>query len=130
VFGWQVTAPGGTDETFVAQMRFAGDVYTQLNCSMALPYHTYMEIVGSDATLVIPNPYNPGLKVQVYISRKGKTEVVMVKGMDTYFAEVEDMAAAILDGAPQRVSLEDSRGNLAAIQALFESAKTGKPVTL
>jgi predicted dehydrogenase len=130
VFGWQVTAPTGTDETFAAQLRFPGNIYTQLNCSMALPYHTYMEIVGSEATLVIPTPYSPGLKCQLYISRKGKTEIIMVKGMDTYAAEVEDMARAILDGAPSRVTLEDSRANVAAVRALFESARTGKPVTL
>ncbi len=130
VFGWQVTGPTGVDETFTAQLRFPGNVYTQLNCSMALPYHTYMEIVGSEATLVIPTPYNPGLKCQLYTSRKGKTDIILVKGMDTYAAEVEDMARAILDGAPSRVTLEDSRANVAAVRALFESARTGKPVTL
>lgn len=130
VFGWQVSGPTGVDETFVAQLRFAGGVHTQLTCSMALPYHTYMEIVGTEATLVIPTPYNPGLKPQLYVTHKGKTDITLVKGMDPYAGEVEDLARAILDGKPSRVTLDDSRGNVAAIRALFESARTGKPVTL
>ena len=40
------------------------------------------------------------------------------------------MADAILLGKPPRVSLADSRANVAAILALFESAKMGKPITL
>jgi predicted dehydrogenase len=43
---------------------------------------------------------------------------------------VEAMADAVLDGASPAVPLADSRGTVAAIQALFESARTGKPVTL
>jgi len=43
---------------------------------------------------------------------------------------VEDMADAVLLGKTQRVSLEDSRANVAAILALFESARTGKPVMI
>jgi len=40
------------------------------------------------------------------------------------------MADAILLGKPPLLSLSDSRGNVAAILALFESAKTGKPVSV
>ena len=45
--------------------------------------------------------------------------------MEPYIGEVEDMANAILLGQPPLVSL----ANASAILALFESAKTGKPVT-
>jgi D-xylose 1-dehydrogenase (NADP+, D-xylono-1,5-lactone-forming) len=40
------------------------------------------------------------------------------------------MADAILNGKPPRISLADSRANTAAILALFESARSGKPVRL
>jgi hypothetical protein len=38
------------------------------------------------------------------------------------------MADAILLGREPRISLEDSRANVAVIAALLESARTGKPV--
>jgi predicted dehydrogenase len=129
VFGWQVTGPTGVDEVFVAQLRFPDDVYAQFDCSVKIPYHVFMEIVGDEATLVIPNPYNPGVKGKLYLTRDGKVETIAVKGMEPYVGEVEDMADAILLGKPARVSLGDSRANTAAILALFESAKTGKPAT-
>ena len=47
-----------------------------------------------------------------------------------YIGEVEDMADAILLGQEPRISLDDSRGNVAAIRRLLESARTGKPVSL
>jgi xylose dehydrogenase (NAD/NADP) len=130
VFGWQVMGPTGVDEVFTAQMRFPDDIHAQFDCSVKLPYHVFMEIVGDEATLIIPNPYTPGVKERLFLSRSGKVETITVKGTGTYVGEVEDMADAILLGKPPRVSLADSRFNIAAILALFESAKTGKPVVI
>ncbi len=89
-----------------------------------------MEIVGDEATLIIPKPFNPGEKETLYLTRDGKTVTITVKGTEAYLSEVEDMADAILLGKTPSVSLADSRLNTAAILALFESAKTGKPVTI
>jgi xylose dehydrogenase (NAD/NADP) len=130
VFGRQIMGPTGVDETFVAQMQFPGGVFAQFDCSMVIPYHVFMEFVGDEATLIIPNPFIPGPNKTLYLTRDGKTEAIKVKGPDTYISEVEDMADAILLGKPPLLSLSDSRGNVAAILALFESAKTGRPVSL
>jgi xylose dehydrogenase (NAD/NADP) len=128
VFGWQDTGPTGVDELFAAQLRFPGDVHAQFDCSVKIPFHAFMEIVGDEATLIIPKPFGPGVKETLFLAREGKTETIAVKGCEPYAGEVEDMAEAVLLGKPARVSLSDSRGNTAAILALFESAKTGKPV--
>jgi predicted dehydrogenase len=130
VFGWQVTGPTGIDETFVGQMRFRDDVMTQFDSSFVIPFHAFMEIVGSEGALNIPNPFKPGVNQKIYLTRGDKTETIMVKGQELYIGEVEDMADAILLGKNPRVSLEDSRANVAAISALLESARFGKPVSL
>ena len=130
VFGWQVTGPTGVDELFAAQLCFPMDIYAQFDCSIKIPYHVFMEIVGDEATLIIPKPFNPGVKEKLYLTREGKVETITVKGAEPYVGEVEDMADAILLDKPTRVSLADSRLNTAAILALFDSARTGKPVTL
>jgi predicted dehydrogenase len=130
VFGWQVTGPTSVDEVFVAQMRFPGDIYAQIDCSVRIPYHVFMEIIGDQAALIIPNPYNPGVKESLYLSKAGKVETIKMKGIESYTGEVEDMADAILLSKPPRLSLADSRFNTAAILALFESAKIGKPVAI
>lgn len=130
VFGWQVTGPTGVDVRFTAQMLFPNNVHAQFDCSVETPYHVFMELVGDEGTLNIPQPFNPGMREKLYLTRKGKVETITVMGRDTYAGEVEDMADAILNAKPPRISLADSRANTAAILALFESARSGKPVRL
>lgn len=128
VFGWQVTGPTGVDETFVGQMRFADDLLAQFDCSFVVPLRWSIQIVGSEATLNIPSPFKPGPEAEIYLVREEKTEKIKVKGQELYLGEVEDMADAILLGREPRISLDDSRANVAVIAAFLESARAGKPV--
>lgn len=128
VFGWQVTGQTGIDDTFVGQMRFKEDVLAQFDSSFVIPFHAFMEIVGSEGTLSIPHPFKPGENETVYLTRGEKTETIKVKGQELYIGEVEDMADAVLLGKDTRVSLDDSRANVAVISALLESAHTGRPI--
>ncbi len=130
VFGRQITGSTGVDETFVAQMQFPDDVFVQIDCSFRIPYHTFMEIIGDKGTLNISRPYNPRATENLYLTTDGKTRPILVKGPSTYISEVEDMADAILLGKPPRMSLADSRAEVVATLALFESARTGRPVAL
>jgi len=130
VFGWQVTGGTGIDETFVGQMRFAQGVHAQFDSSFVIPFHSFMEVVGSDGTLNIPKPFKPGANEKIYITRGDKIETIKTKGQELYIGEVEDMADAILLRSVPRIPLEDSRSNVAVISALLESARTGKPVKM
>lgn len=130
VFGWQVMGQTGIDETFVGQMRFGHEVYVQFNSSFVTPLHAFMEIVGSEGRLHIPRPFKPGTDDKIYLTRGEKTETIKIKGQELYLGEVEDMADAILLGQAPRISLEDSRANVAVILALLESARSKKPVSL
>jgi len=130
VFGWQVTGPTGVDQTFVGQMLFSKDVHAQIDSSFVIPFHMYFEVVGTEATLIVPKPFKPGLKEKVFISRDEKTESVKIKGQELYLGEVEDMADAILLGKKPRISLDDSRANIAVILALLESSRANQPVKL
>ncbi|NWG06705.1 MAG: Gfo/Idh/MocA family oxidoreductase [Chloroflexi bacterium] len=128
VFGWQVIGSTGIDETFAGQMRFGNGVIAQFDSSFVIPFHAFMEVVGTEGTLNIPHPFKPGEKETIYLTRGDKTETIKVKGQELYIGEVEDMADAILLGKRPRVSLEESRANVAVIRAFLESARTGMPV--
>ena len=128
VFGWQVTGPTGIDATFVGQMRFEPDILAQFDSSFVIPLHAFMEIVGSDGTLNIPRPFKPETDEKIYLTRGDKTETIRIKGQELYIGEVENMADAILLKQDPRISLDDSRANVAAISALLESARTGRAV--
>lgn len=128
VFGWQVTGQGGSDDSFIGQMKFNDGIHAQFDCGFRSPSRSMIEVVGSEATLSIPNPFKPGLKNEVFLTRKEKTKKITVSGTELYLGEVEDMCDVILFGKAPRLSVEDSRKNVAVILALLKSAKSGKLV--
>jgi xylose dehydrogenase (NAD/NADP) len=130
VFGWQVTGSTGVDESFTGQLRFPGGIHALFDCGMNSKYRTFLEIVGSEATLRIPNPFVPQLLERIFLIRGRRTKTIFLRGQYLYRGEVEDMADAALLGKPQYISLADSRANIAALVALRESARTGKPVSV
>jgi len=130
VSGWQSTGPTGIDMTFIGQMRFANGVLAQFDSSFELPFRTELELVGSEGILRIPKPFKPQVNEEIHLTKHDRTETIIVKGQELYIGEVEDMADSILLGRHPRISLDDSRENVAVIKACLESAQTGVPVTL
>ncbi len=129
-FGWQVAEAEGVDETFAGQLRFASGVLGQFDCGFRSAGRAYMEIVGSEGILEVPEPFKPGARASFLLRRGDLTKTVVVEGGELYGWEVKDMEEAVLDGKPPRISLKDSRGNVAAIAALLESASSGRAVRL
>jgi xylose dehydrogenase (NAD/NADP) len=130
VFGWQALAQSGCDQTFIGQMKFANGILSQFDSSFVTPYRVGMEIVGSTATLIIPEPFKPGVKSEIYIRREDGEETVKIEGGELYIGEVEDMYDAIVQNKSSRMTLLDSRANIAVILALLKSAQTGKIVAI
>jgi predicted dehydrogenase len=129
VFGSQVTGAGGSDESFYGQVRFGSGVHLQFDCGFASPSRSFIEIVGTEGSLQIPNPFKQGSKNEIYLARGDKRETIKIKGGESYLGEVEDICDVILDGKPPRISLMDSRSNTAVILALLQSAREGKALS-
>ena len=131
VFGWQTLAPSGVDAAFVGQLRFPGGQMAQFDCGFRSPFRAEIEIVGEGGRLIVQNPFKPGAGEQLRLIRNdGREQLIPVAGQDLYLGEVEDLADAVLLGKLPRVSLADSRANVAALLALYQSARSGQPVTL
>jgi predicted dehydrogenase len=131
VVGWQRTTPSGVDDTFVGQLQFPGGVFATFDSSFRTPFSTSFEVAGTSGTLVLRTPYKPGTDCVVELTDiAGNTRAVIVAGEELYRGEVENLAAAVLDGAECRMTLADSRANVAAIVGLYESARKSRPVTL
>jgi xylose dehydrogenase (NAD/NADP) len=131
-FGMQFVGPSGVDETFVGTLRFGEDVYAQFDCGFRAPFRMNMEIVGSEGVIVIPRPFKPTAHETIYIGKASdQLEPITIEGPELlYLGEVEDMADAILNGTSPRISLQDSRANVAAMVALLQSAKEGRLIKL
>ncbi len=130
VFGWRVAGENGVDDSFYGQMKFEGGVHAQFDSGFKSPFRTMIEIVGTEASLSIPAPFKPERSSEIFLSRGSKAEKIKIKGGMLYMGEVDDICDAIAENKAPRISLADSRGNVAAILALLESAQVGKPVSL
>lgn len=136
VFGSQHIGPTGIDEVFSGQLGYelpsGREVIAQISSSFNSPYHTFMEIIGSQGKLGVSRPFNNIEKdgSVVFVGRKDKVEKIRVPKKTLYLGEVEDLEAAILDGAPTLISLEETRGHVLTALALYESARSGQVVRL
>lgn len=132
VFGSQWIGPHGVDETFCGQMGYPGGRIAQINCGFRSPFHTHVEIIGSEGRLEITRPFVSldSDRHLTFYDASGKPEEIPVPEKYLYLGEVEDMHAAILDGQKQYLSLQETRNHIKTVLALYESAKTGKAVHL
>ena len=93
-----------------------------------------MEVIGTEGRLTLNRPFiagNDGTPRRVlFHPPDGGPDELAFADSDAYQDEVEDMHAAILDGKPPYVSLEETRNHIRTVLALYESARLGQPVTL
>jgi predicted dehydrogenase len=132
VVGAQDTGTSGVDLTFAGQMRYSDDRFAQISCSFRTEYHTYYEIVGTTGRLTMTRPFNAleENRKMMFYPNTGSPREILVPEIELYLGEVEDMNAAILDGLPTYLTLEETRNHVRTALALYESAKTGEPVEL
>jgi len=120
----------GVDRTFIGQLRFPNGLLAQFDCGFAAPDRERVEIVGSEAALVLDAPFLPepdGPRPSVVAWRGRDSSAVEVPSVDQYLAEVEDLMSVILDGTEPRLTLASSRGNVATLVALDRAARAASP---
>jgi predicted dehydrogenase len=120
---------GGIDMTVAGTLRFAGDVLGVFDCSFGTHFRTFMEVAGTDGVLLVETPFKPGVDASLRLTRGDSVETIVVAGEPLYVGEVEDVEAGVFDHRPSRVTLADTRGNVAALAALHEAARTGRVVS-
>jgi predicted dehydrogenase len=131
VFGWQITGSTGVDVVFSGQMRFASGLLAQFDCGFRAPYRTSIEVVGTKGSIELASPFKPAGGDWIQVKHGDRTEMIESPRIDhLYQGEIEDMERAVLDGQAPRISLDNSRANVAAILALLESARSGAVVRL
>jgi predicted dehydrogenase len=136
VYGAQATGPSGVDLSFSGMLRFGAGPHNgagamaQFDSGFVPAFRSVMEIVGDERSLTIPSPFKPVEGDDLVLKQGDSEEKIPVPAFDLYSGEIENMADAVLHGAAPRISLADSRANVAAILALYESARSRKPVML
>jgi D-xylose 1-dehydrogenase (NADP+, D-xylono-1,5-lactone-forming) len=130
VCGSQHNNKSGVDATFTGTMHYSSGIVAQFDSSFELPYYTYFEVRGTLGTIIIPSPFKPPEKSSIRLIRDDKEKKFTFNVRYLYMGEVADMENAILKGSSNLINLEESKQNVATIQALLSSARQNRPVTL
>ena len=126
-FGTAAWAASGVDEEFMGLLRFDCGMTANVYAGFRAEHRTWLEVLGSNGALTVPNPFRPGPLEVLELERGGTVERIEVTGSPLIFQrEVEDFEARILDGAPAVVSLDESRRTAATIAALYASARENR----
>ena len=130
VFGWQQTSPSGIDLEFSGMLRFADGSVAQFDSGFIGPFRAEMEVVGREGALRIQRPFRTDESSRLILTSGDHREELPFQAAPPFSGEIADMETAALDGAPPRVTLEESRRTISTLRALYESAGRGQPIQL
>jgi D-xylose 1-dehydrogenase (NADP+, D-xylono-1,5-lactone-forming) len=123
---WKRLSPSGVDISITSQLEYGNHLLGIMDCSFNAASHMTMEVRGTQGTLLIPTPFKPIGRSSIYVVNDGKQKKYSFTTKDLYLGEVEDIASAVLEGATPRISLSETRDNIATINAVLNSAHTIK----
>jgi len=123
----KVTSESGIDISFGGWLGFGDGLATTFFCSFEGPFLQELEIVGTELTARVGQPYSPGRgdrRIDL-MGHDGDRSTLEVEGNDPYRAMVEHFCAALRDPAPLRHTPADSIHLLRLFDRLRASA-TGR----
>jgi len=129
VYGEQVSGESGVDVLFAATMRFPGAVLAQFECGFVLPDRDELDVIGSEGSLFLDDPWHARTPV-LELRRDGGVEEIVLQPVDSYRLELENLGDAIAGRAQPLLGREDAVGQARTIDALYRSAAAGAPIAL
>jgi D-xylose 1-dehydrogenase (NADP+, D-xylono-1,5-lactone-forming) len=130
VFGWQHTSASAVDLEFAGMLRFADGSVAQFDCGFTGPFRAEMEVIGRDGALRIVRPFRTDEFSRLILTSGDAEESIPFAAAPPFSGEIADMESIAVDGRPPRVTLEESRRTVATIAALYESARSERPIQL
>jgi len=121
--------PSGTDWAFAGVLRFPGNVVGLFDCGTAMPDRDELEVIGSEGSLFLDDPWHcvvPGIELR----RDGRVERIELARVDSYRLELENLSDAIRGEGEPLLGRDDALGQARALEALHDSARTGRSVAL
>jgi xylose dehydrogenase (NAD/NADP) len=118
-------APSGVDDRFSGILDFGEGVVATLTSGFRSE-HSGIEAIGSEGSLRLDDPF-AGRATK--LTGSDGFEVAIPK-VNPYELELDDFAAAIRGEHPVRLGRADMLGQARALAALYESAATGRVVTV
>ena len=97
------------------------------DCGFTMPYRGWLEVVGSEGTLFVPDMWLPPRRATYEIRRGGyDVEEGVIEGEDQIVQMLEDFGRAVLEREAIRPDPEEAVRTLRVLDALARSAREGK----
>ena len=106
------------DSRFAGVLRFADGALATFDCGFDLPGRDGLEVVGSDGTLYLADPWHarsPGIVIQ----RGDDTEHEQIEPSNSYRLQLEDLAEAIETARPPLLGRKDAVGQARVLEGLL-----------
>ena len=123
----------GIDTQLTGVLRFDNGVMAHFDCSFLLERREFVEAAGTDATLISADTFVNSVDDVEIVERRGRAPLVRhaVGGDNHYRLMVEHFADVVQGRASLRYGISEAVGNLAAIEALYRSARShGRPASI
>lgn len=124
------------DEVFAGLLSFPGGAHATFACALHGPRDQWYRITGTEATLTVPVPFAPGAQERELIIRRGwqrgkeTEERIPAPGTDQYQLLVEHFADCVFGHAEPQITLQETRANVAVLEALRRSAHEKKLISM
>jgi D-xylose 1-dehydrogenase (NADP+, D-xylono-1,5-lactone-forming) len=117
-------AASGVDLSFAGWLDFGDGLTASIECSFDAPERQCLEIVGTEAAMLVERAFTPGPEdVSLALRRRdGGTEEIVAGGGDPYLAMVEDMHRVVRAGGPPRRTVADAIAVLVVLDRLRAAA--------
>ncbi|MES1183645.1 MAG: Gfo/Idh/MocA family oxidoreductase [Myxococcales bacterium] len=120
----------GVDETTTAILQFPHGRVAQFTVSNGTAAVSSYRIAGTDGDLRVEPAYEYFDKLEHYLTVDGKTRHESFAKRDQFAPELEYFSQCILDNREPEPNAEEAIDDLRVIEAILQSARTGKPVPL
>ena len=123
----------GVDVAMSGVLTFADGRTASFDCGFTHPLRTWVEIVGTEACVRVPNMWIPDDKAEYYVvKQKGEfgadIETVETRGENQMIHMLDDFAAAVFENREPYPNPDEAVKTLRVLDAIAKSAREGKEV--
>ncbi len=121
----------GSGDVLTVQFRFESGMTGSLSTILVTPMYVRFQVFGSEAWVESLSDVHPGQEgvTRLTVARSGEARQTQeLHSIDTVLANLESFADAVEGRAPYPFTRAQKLGNIAVMDAIIESARTGRPV--
>lgn len=119
-----------SEEMASVVMHFPGDRLATFTCSFGAADKSTYNLVGTEGDLRLEPAYDYAMKLTHHLTKDGKTKKTVFPKRDQFGAEIAYFSDCILNNRDPQPSGREGLIDVRIIQALYESARTGRKVSI